>query len=181
MATTTGSVRDPAPTTPARMSTTTSPTSILGAPATRTHHTPRAALADREQAHFAPAADRDHAPRRASRAYRQSRPAGSAADDYRGRFYTRGGRRDRLAAVTPGLGAHLRCWSRARRWCRRGTWRARRVQLVSPSVPLTCTFLCALIAEVLVDVLNAVLDDSGIDEKFLGSRCSPLSRILQSS
>jgi len=51
----------------------------------------------------------------------------------------------------------------------------------SARVLLTCTFLYALIAEVLVDVVNSVLNDIGIDEKLLGSRCSPLSRILQSS
>jgi len=34
-------------------------------------------------------------------------------------------------------------------------------------VLLTCTFLYALIAEVLVDVVNIVLNGSGIDEKVL--------------
>jgi Ca2+:H+ antiporter len=39
---------------------------------------------------------------------------------------------------------------------------------VSASVLLACTFLYAMIAEILVDVVDVVLDGSGIDEKFLG-------------
>jgi len=39
---------------------------------------------------------------------------------------------------------------------------------VSASVLLTCTFLYAMIAEILVDVVDVVLEGSGIDEKFLG-------------
>ena len=39
---------------------------------------------------------------------------------------------------------------------------------VSASVLLSCTFLYAMIAEILVDVVDVVLDGSGIDEKFLG-------------
>jgi Ca2+:H+ antiporter len=38
----------------------------------------------------------------------------------------------------------------------------------SASVLLACTFLYALIAELLVDVVDVILEDSGIDEKFLG-------------
>lgn len=38
----------------------------------------------------------------------------------------------------------------------------------SASVLLVCTFLYALIAELLVEVVDVVLKDSGIDEKFLG-------------
>ena len=38
----------------------------------------------------------------------------------------------------------------------------------SASVLLACTFLYAMIAEILVDVVDVVLDGSGIDEKFLG-------------
>lgn len=38
----------------------------------------------------------------------------------------------------------------------------------SASVLLTCTFLYAIIAELLVDVVDVILEDSGIDEKFLG-------------
>ncbi|KAF8073669.1 hypothetical protein FPV67DRAFT_1666430 [Lyophyllum atratum] len=38
----------------------------------------------------------------------------------------------------------------------------------SASVLLTCTALYAVIAELLVDVVDVVLEDSGIDEKFLG-------------
>ena len=39
---------------------------------------------------------------------------------------------------------------------------------VSASVLLSCTFLYAMIAEILVDVVDVVLNGSGIDEKFLG-------------
>jgi len=39
---------------------------------------------------------------------------------------------------------------------------------VSASVLLACTALYAIIAELLVDVVDVVLEDSGIDEKFLG-------------
>lgn len=39
---------------------------------------------------------------------------------------------------------------------------------VSASVLLACTFLYAMIAEILVDVVDVVLNGSGIDEKFLG-------------
>ncbi|PPQ66627.1 hypothetical protein CVT26_009388 [Gymnopilus dilepis] len=39
---------------------------------------------------------------------------------------------------------------------------------VSASVLLSCTALYAIIAELLVDVVDVVLKDSGIDEKFLG-------------
>ena len=73
--------------------------------------------------------------------------------------------------VVPGLRvvlAHLRCWSRARRCCRRRICRPRLVRLVSASVLLACTFLYALIAEVLVGVVSVVLNRSGIDERFLG-------------
>ncbi|KAF9485870.1 hypothetical protein BDN70DRAFT_909968 [Pholiota conissans] len=38
----------------------------------------------------------------------------------------------------------------------------------SASVLLACTFLYAIIAELLVDVVDVILEDSGIDEKFLG-------------
>ncbi|KAF8967076.1 hypothetical protein BDZ97DRAFT_1917028 [Flammula alnicola] len=38
----------------------------------------------------------------------------------------------------------------------------------SASVLLTCTALYAVIAELLVDVVDVILEDSGIDEKFLG-------------
>ncbi len=38
----------------------------------------------------------------------------------------------------------------------------------STAVLLSCTVLYALIAEILVDVVDVVLDGSGIDEKFLG-------------
>jgi len=76
VATTTGSVRDPAPTTPARVSTAANPASTSRAP-----HPPPAHIAllvppltDREQSRCVPAADRDHALCRASRAYCQSRP-----------------------------------------------------------------------------------------------------------
>ncbi|KAL1736862.1 hypothetical protein EV714DRAFT_232814 [Schizophyllum commune] len=39
---------------------------------------------------------------------------------------------------------------------------------VSASVLLSCTFLYAIIAEILVDVVDVILEGSGIDEKFLG-------------
>jgi Ca2+:H+ antiporter len=39
---------------------------------------------------------------------------------------------------------------------------------LSASVLLGCTFLYAIIAELLVDMVDVVLKDSGIDEKFLG-------------
>ena len=39
---------------------------------------------------------------------------------------------------------------------------------LSATVLLSCTLLYAIIAEVLVDVVDVVLDGSGIDEKFLG-------------
>lgn len=39
---------------------------------------------------------------------------------------------------------------------------------VSAAVLLSCTLLYAIIAEVLVDVVDVVLKGSGVDEKFLG-------------
>lgn len=39
---------------------------------------------------------------------------------------------------------------------------------LSASVLLSCTFLYAIIAEILVDVVDVILEGSGIDEKFLG-------------
>lgn len=41
-------------------------------------------------------------------------------------------------------------------------------RVVSLTVLLSCTVLYAIIAEILVDVVDVVLDGSGIDEKFLG-------------
>jgi len=102
VATTTGTVRDPAPTTPARVSTATNPASASGA--LLQHHQPPAPppptvsnhVAHLQQTRITPLVEQ-------SRAYHQSRPAGSAADDHHGRFYTGGGRRDRLGSATPGL------------------------------------------------------------------------------
>jgi Ca2+:H+ antiporter len=41
-------------------------------------------------------------------------------------------------------------------------------RMTSASVLLTCTALYAIIAEILVDVVDVILEGSGIDEKFLG-------------
>jgi len=187
-----GSVRDLAPTMSTRVSTATNPASTSGAPQQRhqppahiTLPVPPSPTVSKHVAHLQhtrviPLVER------VEHIAKVVQPALPPTITHR-RFYTRGGRRDCLSAATPGHGlvlAHPLCVSRAQPWCRRRTWQARRAQLKSDGsarVLLACTSLYALIAEVLVDVVNSVLNDIGIDEKSLGSRCSPLSRILQSS
>ena len=132
VATTTGSVCDPAPTTPARVSTATNLALTSGTPQKRhqlpahiTLPAPPSPTVSRHSAHpqqtrIMPFVEQvEHI----AKVVQPALPPTIATDDV-----TRAvAARDRLSAATPGLRvalAHLLCGSRARRWCRWRTWGA---------------------------------------------------------
>ena len=179
VATTTGSVREPAPTTPALVSTTNNPGSTSGGQQQRQHPpahirlpsppspTVSKHLSHLQQTGITPLVEQvEHI----AKVVRPTLPPTITTDDFtravavatvsalrhqgsasRLRTSALGGEHD--DGTGGGHGGHdAPSWSRT----------------VSASVLLACTFLYAMIAEILVDVVDVVLDGSGIDEKFLG-------------
>jgi Ca2+:H+ antiporter len=178
VSTTTGSVREPAPTSPARVSTTIHPASISGTQQQRhqppghitlpapTSLTVGKHVSHLQQTGITPLVEQvEHI----AKVVQPALPPTITTDDF-----TRA-----VAVATVSALRHQNSASRLRTsgvvehddgtggdhgghdapsWSR----------TVSASVLLTCTFLYAMIAEILVDVVDVVLNGSGIDEKFLG-------------
>ena len=179
VATTTGSVREPVPTTPALVSTTNNPVPIPGGQYQR-HHPPAHItlpsppsptvskhVSHLQQTGITPLVEQVE---QIAKVVRPALPPTITSDDFTravavatvsalrhqssaSRLRSSGVGGEHEESAGGGHGGHdAPSWSRT----------------VSASVLLACTFLYAMIAEILVDVVDVVLDGSGIDEKFLG-------------